>query len=194
MSYIMSNRYNINLINTKTGESHYHQLFGNNDWFDTFKKYLNSIGANTDGEWVKETKIPDLLQLIKAIDETVWSDIITNGPITKSVGQFGFPKMHSPSMDFTPNLIRHNPDTNDIIVDSPIYQITTSIANQSYLFSSYSLVNWLEKCNAIEDINIRFTNHSYLANHLEPISLDYKGEPIIIGNLKPEFELTISWD
>ena len=31
-------------------------------------------------------------------------------------------------------------------------------------------------------------------NHLEPISLDYKGEPIIIGNLKPEFELTISWD
>jgi hypothetical protein len=55
----MSNRYNINLINTKTGESRYHQLFGNNDWFDTFKKYLNSIGANTDGEWVKETKIPD---------------------------------------------------------------------------------------------------------------------------------------
>lgn len=35
---------------------------------------------------------------------------------------------------------------------------------------------------------------AYLTNHLEPISLDYKGEPIIIGNLKPEFELTISWD
>lgn len=34
---------------------------------------------------------------------------------------------------------------------------------QSYLFSSYSLINWLEKCN-------------------------------IIGNLKPKFELTISWD
>ena len=44
----MSNKNNINLINTKTRESRYHQLFGNNDWFDTFKKYLNSIGANTD--------------------------------------------------------------------------------------------------------------------------------------------------
>lgn len=190
----MSNRYNINLINTKTGESRYHQLFGNNDWFDTFKNYLNSIGANTDSEWVEETKIPDLLQLVKAIDETVWSDIIINGPITKSVDQFGFPKMYSPSMDFTSNLIKYNPDTDDIIINTPIYQFATSIADQSYLFSSYSLVNWLEKCNAIENNNIKLTDHSYLAKRLTSINLDYKGEPIIIGNLKPEFELTISWE
>ena len=33
---------------------------------------------------------------------------------------------------------------------------------------------------------------AYSPNHLEPISLDYKGEPIIIGSSQPEFELTIS--
>ena len=67
----MSNRYNLYLRNTETGEEHYHQLFGNNEWYNTFAKYLKSIGANTEDEWIDEIKVPDLLELVKAIDETV---------------------------------------------------------------------------------------------------------------------------
>ena len=187
----MSNRYNFYLKNTETGEEHYHQLFGNNEWYETFAQYLNSIGANTDNEWIERTKVPDLLELVKAIDETVWTDIINEGPITKqkSLRWFDEIDMYSPYLDFTPSFISYNKETGDPIVYSPIYQVANQIANNGYIFASYSLVNWLEKNNAIEDTKIRFTKHSYMIEN----SFHEEGEPIIIGNLKPEFELYISY-
>jgi hypothetical protein len=188
----MSNRYNIYLKNNKTGEEHYHQLFGNNEWYETFAQYLKSIGANTDDEWIERTKVPDLLELVKAIDETVWTDIIYEGPITKqkSLRWFDEIEMYSPYLDFTPNFILHNKETGDPIVYSPIYQVANTLANQAYIFASYSLVNWLEKHDAIEDTKIRFTKHSYMVEN----TFHEQGEPIIIGDLKPEFELYISYN
>lgn len=188
----MSNRYNIYLKNTTTGEEHYHQLFGNNEWYDTFADYLKSIGANTDDEWIERTKVPDLLELIKAIDETVWNDIVSKEPITKnkSSNWFGETNMYSPYFDFTPSFILHNKETGDPIVYSPIYQVANTLANQAYIFASYSLVNWLEKHDAIEDTKIRFTKHSYMVEN----TFHEQGEPIIIGDLKPEFELYISYN
>ena len=187
----MSNRYNFYLKNTETSEEHYHQLFGNNEWYETFAQYLNSIGANTDDEWIERTKVPDLLELVKAIDETVWNDIINEGPITKqkSLRWFDEIDMYSPYLDFTPSFISYNKETGDPIIYSPIYQIANQIANNGYIFASYSLVNWLEKNNAIEDTKIRFTKHSYMVEK----SFHEEGEPIIISDLKPEFELYISY-
>jgi len=120
----MSNRYNFYLKNTETSEEHYHQLFGNNEWYETFAQYLNSIGANTDDEWIERTKVPDLLELVKAIDETVWNDIINEGPITKqkSLRWFDEIDMYSPYLDFTPSFISYNKETGDPIIYSPIYQ------------------------------------------------------------------------
>lgn len=188
----MSNRYNIYLKNKETGEEHYHQLFGNNEWYNHFTHYLKSIGANTDDEWIERTKVPDLLKLVKAIDETVWTDIIYEGPITKqkSLRWFDEIEMYSPYLDFTPNFILHNKETGDPIVCSPIYQVANTLANQAYIFASYSLVNWLEKHDAIEDTKIRFTKHSYMVEN----TFHEEGEPIIIGDLKPEFELYISYN
>ncbi len=188
----MSNRYNIYLKNKENGEEHYHQLFGNNEWYNHFTHYLKSIGANTDDEWIERTKVPDLLELVKAIDETVWNDIIYEGPITKqkSLRCFDEIDMYSPYLDFTASFISYNKETGDPIVYSPIYQIANQIANNGYIFASYSLVNWLEKNNAIEDTKIRFTKHSYMIEK----SFHEQGEPIIIGNLKPEFELYISYN
>lgn len=188
----MSNRYNIYLKNNKTGEEHYHQLFGNNEWYETFAQYLKSIGANTDDEWIKRTKVPDLLELVKAIDETVWNDIVSKEPITKNKisSWFGETNMYSPYFDLTPSFIYYNKETDSLVVHSPIYQVANQLANNGYIFASYSLVNWLEKHNAIEDTKIRFTKHSYMVKN----TFHEQGEPIIIGNLKPEFELYISYN
>lgn len=187
----MSNRYNIYLKNTETGEEHYHQLFGNNEWYDTFSKYLQSIGANTDEEWIDRTKVPNLLELVKAIDETVWFDIIFNGPITKqkSSDWFGEFDMYSPYLDFSSNLIKYDNDTEDVVVLSPIYQVAKTLASNAYFFASYDLVNWLETKQAIEDQKIKFTKHSYMREN----TFHEEGYAVIIGDLKPEFEMYISY-
>lgn len=188
----MSTRYNIYLKNTETGEEHYHQIFGNNEYYDTFTEYLKSIGANTNDEWIDRIKVPDLLELVKAIDETVWNDIVSKEPIikNKNLSWFDETNMYSPYLDFTSSFISYNKETGDPIVYSPIYQIANQIANNGYIFASYSLVNWLEKNNAIEDTKIRFTKHSYMVEN----TFNEQGEPIIIGDLKPEFELYISYN
>ena len=188
----MSNRYNIYLKNTTTGEEHYHQLFGNNEWYDTFADYLKSIGANTDDEWIERTKVPDLLELVKAIDETVWNDIVSKEPITKNKisSWFGETNMYSPYFDLTPNFVLYDQQTDSPVVPFPIYQVANTLANEAYIFASYSLVNWLEKNNAIYETKIRFTKHSYMPEH----SFHKEGEPIIIGDLEPEFELYISYN
>ena len=188
----MSTRYNIYLKNTETGEEHYHQLFGNNELYKTFAQYLNSIGANADDEWIERTKVPDLLELVKAIDETVWNDIVSKEPITKNKNSNWFDEtcMYSTYLDFTPNFIFYDKETDGPVVPFPIYQVAQQIANNGYIFASYSLVNWLEKKNAIKDTKIRFTKHSYMVEK----SFHEGGEPIIIGDLKPEFELYISYN
>ena len=188
----MSNRYNLYLRNTATGEEHYHQLFGNNEWYDTFTKYLKSIGANTEDEWIDKIKVPDLMELVKAIDETVWTDIIFNGPIpkNKTYNPYKEDKMYSPYLDFSPNLIMYDNDTENLVVPFPIYQVASTLAQESYFFTSYSFVNWLEKNQAIENTGIRFTKHSYMPEK----SFHKEGELIIIGDLAPEFELYISYE
>jgi hypothetical protein len=187
----MSNRYNIYLKNTTTGEEHYHQLFGNNEWYNTFTDYLNSIGANTGDEWIERTKVPDLLELVKAIDETVWNDIVSKEPIikNKNLNWFDETDMYSFYFDFTTSFIYYKKETDSPVVHSPIYQVAQQITNNGYIFASYSLVNWLEKNNAIKDTKIRFTKHSYMVEN----TFNEQGEPIIIGDLKPEFELYISY-
>lgn len=187
----MSNRYNIYLRNTKTGEEYYHQLFGNNEWYETFANYLQSIGANTNDEWIEEVKIPDLMELVKAIDETVWFDIITKEPFQKNKMRNLFRRidLYSPYFDFTPSFISRDIDTDKSIVHSPIYQVTNQLANEGYIFTSYSLVNWLEHNNAIENTKLKFTKHSYMAEN----TFHEQGGPIIIGDLKKEFELYISY-
>lgn len=187
----MSTRYNIYLKNTETGEEHYHQLFGNNEYYDTFTEYLKSIGANTDDEWIEKTKVPDLLGLVKAIDETVWFDIIFNGPITKQKNSNWYDEidMHSPYLDFSSNLIKCDKEIGEPVVISPIYQVTKTLASNAYFFTSYDLVNWLEQKQAIEDQKIKFTKHSYMREN----TFHEEGDAIIIGDLKPEFELYISY-
>ena len=98
--------------------------------------------------------------------------------------------MYSPYLDFSPNLIKYDDDISDLIIPSPIYQVASTLAREAYFFTSYSFINWLEKNNAIENTRIQFTKHSYMTEK----SFREEGEPIIIGDLAPEFELYISYD
>ena len=75
----MSTRFMLSLTDNRTNEEYWFQLFGNYDYFETFAKYIRSLGANIYDEeefLFNDTIIPDLDGLIKAIDETVWNDII----------------------------------------------------------------------------------------------------------------------
>lgn len=75
----MSDRYSITLTSTKSGEEERYQLFGNGDYFQTFHSYLRSVGAEfeDDDPFFEDFEIPsDLSELIKAIDEAVWNDVV----------------------------------------------------------------------------------------------------------------------
>lgn len=81
----MSKRYNLTLRNKKTGRNISSlQLFGNNDWFQSFVPFLEQYGANIDPNepYIPEENaiiITDLLAFVKAIDET---ECILQEPLT----------------------------------------------------------------------------------------------------------------
>ena len=64
-----------------------------------------------------------------------------------------------------------------------LYGLSSLIFNNSYLTTSYNVIEWLKANNALIDIHIRPVEHSYLNNN------DY----VLIGDLNPDFELTISY-
>lgn len=83
-----------------------------------------------------------MLGLVKAIDETVWFDIIFNGPITKQKNSNWFDEidMHSPYLDFSSNLIKCDKELGEPVVISPIYQVAKTLASNAYFFASDDLV------------------------------------------------------
>ena len=83
--------------------------------------------------------VTDLLALVKAIDETVWS-IIEENPIYNHVDQFGQTEMTSPITDFTRNFFLQDPNGSKFTPNT-IYMQALQIAQNSYIFSSYNVVN-----------------------------------------------------
>ena len=98
--------------------------------------------------------------------------------------------MHSPYLDFTSQLITYNQGP---VVVAPIYQIASIVASQAYFFSSYNFVNWLKQHKALKTDKIQFVKHNYVGETSSSENPNDMGQPIIIGELKPQFELTISW-
>ena len=186
----MSNRYNLILRNKKTGlDVSSLQLFGNNDWFPSFAPFLEQNGAKIDPEdpYIPEDKaivITDLLAFVKAIDETVWS-IIQEIPMYNYKDQFGQTKTTSPVTDFTRNFFLQD-DNKTTFVSNTIYMQAQSLAQTAYIFSSYNVVNWLKKYDAVIDEKVRWTKHSYTSR---PDNDDL----MVIGELDPDFELKLSY-
>ena len=186
----MSNRYNLILRNKKTGlDVGSLQLFGNNDWFSSFVPFLEQNGAKIDPKdpYIPEDDaivVTDLLAFVKAIDETVWS-IIQDNPVYNYKDQFGQTETTSPITDFTRNLFLQDSDGHKFVPNT-IYMQVIQLAQNSYIFSSYNVVNWLNSHKALTVQKIHWTSHSYTSR---PDDDDL----IFIGELDPDFEFTLSY-
>lgn len=167
----MSFRYKLNLTNKKTKESSYLQIFGNNDSFNYFTDYLKKFNPNIDydDEVIEPIKITNIVELVRAIDETVYYTFIEGKENECNI--FNFTKSF-----FTQY-------TNEPMPYISLYGLSSLIFNNSYLTTSYNVIEWLKANNALVDIHIRPVEHSYLKNN------DY----VLIGDLNPNFELTISY-
>lgn len=187
----MSNRYNLNLINKRTGaDVGYLQLFGNNEWFQSFVPFLEQHGATIDPEdpYIPEEEaisITNLLDFVKAIDETVWS-MIQKNPIYQYQDQFGQTESTSPVTDFSRNFFLQDANKNTF-VSNTIFMQAQLLAQNAYIFSSYNVVNWLKKHDAIVDEKVHWTKHNYTSR---PDDDDL----ILIGELHPDFEIKLSYE
>ena len=52
-------------------------------------------------------------------------------------------------------------DNKTTFVSNTIYMQAQSLAQTAHIFSSYNVVNWLKKYDAVIDEKVRWTKHSY---------------------------------
>lgn len=175
----MSRRYNITLFNQVTSEEHYFQLFGNNQWFPTFEKYLDSKGINyrNDYPYISDEnplEITDLTEFVQVIDETVFYDVMhgDSKPTFENYSKY---------FNFTENFAYKNGD--NAIPNTSIYDAALSIFNNSYVFQSYNFIQWLIEHEAIINKRIMRTKHKY--------NLDENFT--ILGQLNPDYKLTLAY-
>lgn len=183
----MSDRYSITLTTTNSSKEERYQLFGNGDYFQTFHSYLRSIGAEfeDDEPFFEEFELPaDLSELVKAIDEAVWNDVVAKNEMKVTKGEFDENICYSKIFDFSPNILTYNEQTNEIKARESLFGLTRSLAANSYLFTSYDFVNWLNEQGAVIDEKYRWTQHSYQNNDKVPT---------VMGKLHPDYKLTISY-
>lgn len=183
----MSDRYSLTLTNTKSGEEERYQLFGNGDYFQTFHSYLRSVGAEfeDDDPFFEDFELPsNLSELIRAIDEAVWNDVVAKNEMKVTKDEFDENICYSKIFDFSPNILAYNEQMNEIKAKESLFGLTRSLATNSYLFASYDFVNWLTEQGAVIDEKWRWTQHSYQNNDKVPT---------VMGKLHPDYKLTISY-
>lgn len=173
----MSTRHMLYLKDKRTNEKEWFQLFGNHEYYETFAKYIRSLGATIEDEeefLFDNVVIPDIKDLIKAIDESIWNEIIKDGVKPHEMRPCQF---YSTSLDFSNNLLNRESEPY-----CSLFSAAYQTLNYSYRAISYSVYLWLKSNNAIIDEHIQEIEHDYINRS------DY----VIIGKLDPNFTLTIS--
>ena len=169
----MSVRYYLKVENKDKSYTSSYQLFGNNESYSTFDNYLRSLGVNLEDESFEGVEIPNLLELLKVIDETIWYDVILKDGLQEKEGS-------SELLDFTPNLIEKQGD--DFRVKESLLGLANMLVNNAYLFISYSVLEWLKSEGVLEN------------NKFVRMECSFVGNPdfILLGRLKKGYKLTIS--
>ncbi len=173
----MSNRHMLYLTNKRTNEEEWFQLFGNHEYYEAFAKYIRSLGANVYDEdefLFDKVEIPSLNDLIKAIDESIWNEVIKDNVKPHEMRPYAY---YSTSLDFSNNLLNQKGEPY-----CSIFTAAYQTLNYSYMAMSYSVYLWLKSHNAIINEHIREIEHDYIKDS------DY----VIMGKLDPNFTLTIS--
>ena len=173
----MSTRHTLYLKDKRTNEEEWFQLFGNNEYYETFVKYIRSLGSTIEDEeefLFDNVVIPDIKGLIQAIDESIWNEIIKNGVKPHEMRPLQY---YSTSLDFSNNLLNQEGKPY-----CSLFSAAYQTLNYSYMAMSYSVYLWLKSNNAIIEEHMQTIDHDYINRS------DY----VIIGKLDPNFTLTIS--
>lgn len=181
----MSNRFYVNLVHEKLGKVSSFQLFGNNDWFEVFEGYLKNLGVEgtEDDDFTMDgIEVPSLKDLITAIDETVWYEIIEPSGFKKRVSEYGVKSYESDVLDVSSYLLSSDKEEK-LYVKTSLYGFARELLFSNYLFVSYSMVEWLKSLGALENFKLTELKGSYLKDD----------DLVALGDLKPDYSLTLSY-
>ena len=181
----MSNRFYVNLVHEKLGKVSSFQLFGNNDWFEVFEGYLKNLGVEgTEGDdfTMDGIEVPSLKDLITAIDETVWYEIIEPSGFKERVSEYGVKSYESDVLDVSSYLLSSDKEEK-LYVKTSLYGFARELLFSNYLFVSYSMVEWLKSLGALENFKLTELKGAYLKDD----------DLVALGDLKPDYSLTLSY-
>ena len=181
----MSNRFYVNLVHEELGKVSSFQLFGNNDWFEVFEGYLKNLGVEgtEDDDFTMDgIEVPSLKDLITAIDETVWYEIIEPSGFKERVSEYGVKSYESDVLDVSSYLLSSDKEEK-LYVKTSLYGFARELLFSNYLFVSYSMVEWLKLLGALENFKLTELKGSYLKDD----------DLVALGDLKPDYSLTLSY-
>lgn len=181
----MSNRFYVILVHEKLGKVSSFQLFGNNDWFEVFEGYLKNLGVEgtEDDDFTMDgIEVPSLKDLITAIDETVWYEIIEPSGFKERVSEYGVKSYESGVLDVSSYLLSSDKEEK-LYVKTSLYGFARELLFSNYLFVSYSMVEWLKSLGALEDFKLTELKGAYLKDD----------DLVALGDLKPDYSLTLSY-
>lgn len=181
----MSNRFYVDLVHEKLGKVSSFQLFGNNDWFEVFEGYLKNLGVEgtEDDDFTMDgIEVPSLKDLITAIDETVWYEIIEPSGFKERVSEYGVKSYESDVLDVSSYLLSSDKEEK-LYVKTSLYGFARELLFSNYLFVSYSMVEWLKLLGALENFKLTELKGSYLKDD----------DLVALGDLKPDYSLTLSY-
>lgn len=181
----MSNRFYVDLVHEKLGKVSSFQLFGNNDWFEVFEGYLKNLGVEgtEDDDFTMDgIEVPSLKDLITAIDETVWYEIIEPSGFKERVSEYGVKSYESDVLDVSSYLLSSDKEEK-LYVKTSLYGFARELLFSNYLFVSYSMVEWLKSLGALENFKLTELKGAYLKDD----------DWVALGDLKPDYSLTLSY-
>jgi hypothetical protein len=173
------------LVHEKLGKVSSFQLFGNNDWFEVFEGYLKNLGVEgtEDDDFTMDgIEVPSLKDLITAIDETVWYEIIEPSGFKERVSEYGVKSYESDVLDVSSYLLSSDKEEK-LYVKTSLYGFAREVLFSNYLFVSYSMVEWLKSLGALENFKLTELKGSYLKDD----------DLVALGDLKPDYSLTLSY-
>ena len=173
------------MVHEKLGIVSSFQLFGNNDWFEVFEGYLKNLGVEgtEDDDFTMDgIEVPSLKDLITAIDETVWYEIIEPSGFKERVSEYGVKSYESDVLDVSSYLLSSDKEEK-LYVKTSLYGFARELLFSNYLFVSYSMVEWLKSLGALENFKLTELKGAYLKDY----------DLVALGDLKPDYSLTLSY-
>lgn len=120
--------------------------------------------------------------MIAAIDETVWSEIIEPSGFKERVSDYGYKSYENDVLGVSSCLLGSDRD-GKLYIKSSLYGFARGLVFRNYLFESYSMVEWLKSNGALEDFKLTELKTSVLKDD----------DVVALGELKPEYSLTLSY-